>query len=200
MKINKKIIEKTRKYAKRLYAKSKFVCHDWDHIAFVTNHAKYIAKKEGMDIQIAEMGALLHDFGRTNEKKGIEHAVTSAEMAEKYLKSLKLDKEVIKHILDTIRHHSGTNIFNAETREALAVYDADKLSVIHPSGLVPVAIWIKHEEPKAKSEEVYDLYIKACKKRIKRMQTKTGKILAKKYFNQTKEFRKHYEAMRKKCK
>jgi len=199
-KITKEIIEKIRKFAKNIYDKKAEFTHDWSHICFVVDHAKYIAKKEGMNIKIAEMGALLHDIGYPKFEKHPnifmygDHATPSAKKAEKFLKSLKLDKEIINHILDTIKFHSGKNVIKARTPEAKAVYDADKLHNIGPTGIIRIVAWdVKYEHPKASIKELYERAIEAGEKRVKRMQTKTGKKLAKKYLNFTKEFVKGFK-------
>ena len=197
MQINQKVIDKTREYAKKFYTKVYFT-HSWNsHVAFVVDKAKYIARKEKMDVKIAEMGALLHDIGRIKTKPEEDHAIPSAKIAEPFLKSLKLDKEIIDKILDTIKFHSGTEISKAKTNEAKAVYDADKLNHLGPVGIIRTACWKAYKNPKTDLDELFFKTVGVGKRRIKRMQTKTGKMLAKKYLDYTKEFIKGYKEMKK---
>lgn len=201
MKINKKIIDKTRKYAKKIHNKIELV-HDWDHISFVVKHAKYIAKKEKMNVRVVEMGALLHDISQEDmtikDLLTKDHAIPAAQKAEKFLQSLNLDKETINHILDTIKYHSSSEIGKAKTREALAVYDGDKLDVVGPRGFIrALCSYTKYECPKANIDELYKFTIAAGKGKLTTLRTKTGRKLARKYFNQMKDFIKGYEKLKK---
>ena len=202
MKLNKTIIAKTRKFVKKIYDKKAEFTHDWSHIMFVVRISKYIAKKEKMDVQITEMGALLHDIGyplfRKKPKEFMygDHATPSAKKAKKFLKSLNLDKDIINHILDTILYHSGKNVVKAKTPEAKAIYDADKLHNMGPVGILRIIGWnIKYEHPNATIKENYDMAIEAGEKRLKRLQTKTGRELGKKYQNYIKGFKKGWKVM-----
>ncbi len=200
MKLTKAIIEKTKKYAKPIYAKSDGF-HMWDHIAFVIYHAKYIARKEGMDVNVAEMGALLHDIARMDVPlNSDDHATPSAKKAEKFLKKLKLDQDIIDNILDTVEHHSRDKILKAKTKEAWAVYEADKLDCIGPRGYSRVIGWdARYKYPKGSFEKIQKSAMKAINKRIKRMKTKTSKTLTKEYLQKMKVFLKEYERIAKKC-
>ncbi len=202
MKLTAAVIKKTQIFVKKIYEKAE-KAHSWEnHVRFVVNRAKYIAKKEKMNVSVVEMGALFHDVGYLNIRNDIkkmisgDHATPSSKKAEKFMKSLKLDDDVILHVLDTIKYHSGKNIVNAKTREALAVYDADKLDAMGPKGFVRCNFWDLHyETPNANFEEIFNQSIETSKKRIKRVKTKTGKQLAKKYHNYLKEFIKGYKEM-----
>ncbi len=201
MKLSKAVIAKTRKFVKRIYNNIELT-HDWSHISFVVYHARYIAEKEGMNADIAEMGALLHDIGQ--EKMSIkdilakDHAIVSARRARKFLLSQKLDADIIEHILDTIQYHSGNGIINARTPEAKAVYDADKLDAVWVGGFIRMILWdTRYEFPDAKMDFLYETSKKSWLNRKFRMHTKTGQMFYKKYFKQMKSFTKSYEDMRK---
>jgi len=195
MQITKEIIEKTEKYVKKIYKKKKSKFHSWDsHIEYVVNHARYIAKKEKLNVNIVVMGTLLHDIGRNKETRKIkDHGIISAKEAEKYLKKLKIDSKIIDHIKDTIMYHSD-NINLAKTKEALAVYDADKLDRAGPRGFIRyTSIATRYTHPEYEIEDLFKKAKEKGEKTIKRMQTKTGKQLAKKYINFTKEFVKGFK-------
>ena len=58
---NNLLIEKTKAFVKeKCYGEGSG--HDWYHIYRVYNTAKFIAEKEGGDLFIIEMTALLHDI------------------------------------------------------------------------------------------------------------------------------------------
>ena len=201
MKINNEIIKKTENYVKKIYNKKKSRFHSWkSHVECVVKNAKYIAKKEKLDVNIAWMGALLHDIGREKETKSIkEHGIISAKEAEKFLKRLNLDQEIIDKIKDTMMHHSGDNLHLAKTKEALAVFDADKLERVGPRGFLRyVAIATRYTHPEYEVDELFDKAVEKSKNAIKKMKTNTGKKIAKEYFSYTKEFIRGYNKT--KCK
>ena len=200
--LNKQMISKIRQYAKEEYSKNNDTTHDWDHICFVVNIAKSIARKEGMDEDIVEAGALLHDIGypRFDEQKEeylhCDHASISARKSETFLVQLGLDKQTIESIKDTIQFHSGNNITKSKSREAKAVYDADKLDVIGPRGLTRAVIWyVKYEIPDYPIEKIYQRALEDGEKNVLRMQTDTGKALAKKYMSYLDSFKASWESI-----
>lgn len=194
MKITKQTLQKTRKYAKNIYDKSDYI-HNWDnHIEVVVKHAKHIAKKEGMDIDIVEIGALLHDIGRIDVPLDAkDHAAPSAIKAEIFLKTLKLDKDIIESIKDTVLFHSAG--MHPKTREALAVYDADKLDHIGPRGMIRDILFDHIDDPKLNIHELMEHASKIAENRINNFKTKTGKQLGIRYIDYTKEFIKGYKEM-----
>jgi HD superfamily phosphodiesterase len=148
------------------------------------------------------MGALLHDIARMDVPlMAKDHATPSARKAEKFLKSLKLDKEMIEHVIDAVRCHSEEKINSAKTKEALAVFDADKLDAIGPRGMIRNIGWFaRYKHLDWEINKLFDKSLAAGSRRVKIIRTKTGKILAKKYLSQTKEFVKGYNQIRNKIK
>ena len=114
--------------------------HDWWHILRVWSNAKNIAQYEkGLShksLLIIELGALLHDiadakFHGGNEEKG-------PRTARRFLESLAVEKDVILHVEDIIRHISfkGGNFDKTfYSRELAIVQDADRLDAIGAIGI-----------------------------------------------------------------
>lgn len=109
--------------------------HDWWHAWRVWKIAKKIAKKEGGDLFVIELAALLHDVedwkfdGRENS--GIA-------LAKKWLNELKVDKENIEHVCHIIKNISfkGARVKNKmRLREGKIVQDADRLDVLGAIGI-----------------------------------------------------------------
>ncbi|MEN8117767.1 MAG: HD domain-containing protein [Bacteroidota bacterium] len=107
--------------------------HDWWHIFRVRNLALKIAKKEGGNLFIIEMAALLHDLddwklnGDSNESK-----------AEMWMKEQNIPAEVSRKILEIIEQVSfkGAGVeTKAVTAEAKIVQDADRLDAIGAVGI-----------------------------------------------------------------
>jgi uncharacterized protein len=137
MKITKKIISKIEKDAKKYFIDASG-CHDWTHVERVKNLALQIGKKEGADLGVIEIAALLHDIARKkemNSKGKICHAQESAKFAKPILKKYKLDKEQIDNILHCIEAHRFRKSLAPKTIEAKIIYDADKLDGIGTVGI-----------------------------------------------------------------
>jgi uncharacterized protein (TIGR00295 family) len=67
------------------------------HSMCVKNIAVLIAKKAKADIRTVELGALLHDIGRS-KTHGINHAIEGGKIAKKYGLSLKIIRIIERHI------------------------------------------------------------------------------------------------------
>jgi uncharacterized protein len=114
--------------------------HDWWHILRVWNNAKNIAQYEkGLShksLLIIELGALLHDiadakFHGGDEEKGPQTART-------FLEHLAVEKDVIQHVENIIRHISfkGGNFDKTfHSHELAIVQDADRLDAIGAIGI-----------------------------------------------------------------
>jgi len=137
MKISNKILVKIEKEAKRYFVGASG-CHDWSHVDRVRNLALAIGKKEKADLRVLEVACLLHDIGRKEEMDSngkFCHAEKGAELAEKFLLKLKLDKKDIENIKHCIVSHRFRNEHIPKTTEAKVLFDADKLDSIGAVGI-----------------------------------------------------------------
>ena len=110
--------------------------HDWWHIYRVRKLAMHIAEKEEADLFIMELAALLHDIADPKFHDGNEE--TGPRLAQEFLKSLNVDKEIIQHIDAIIRNISFHKTFEAKTfdsSELQVVQDADRLDAIGAIGI-----------------------------------------------------------------
>ena len=104
--------------------------HDWWHIYRVWKMAKKISKKEGGDLFVIELGALLHDIGDWKFHKD-EYA--GSKNSRKLLRKLKVDEQIIEHVCDIVDNVSfkGAGVKNEiKTLEGKIVQDADRLDAI----------------------------------------------------------------------
>ena len=85
------------------------------HCLAVTELAVKMARKCGADVQLVEVGALLHDIGRC-QSHSIDHAVRGAKIAA----NLKLPDEVVK----IVERHIGAGITRSEAKR-LGLKDKD---------------------------------------------------------------------------
>jgi len=97
-----------------------------------------IGRREGADLSVVEVAALLHDIGRReeDESKGlICHAEKGEEKSRKLLAKFKLTKQMQDNILHAILSHRSRNNHEPQTIEAKVLFDADKLDSIGAIGI-----------------------------------------------------------------
>jgi uncharacterized protein len=100
-----------------------------DHIKRVVDHAVILANKYEADLEIVELGALLHDISMPSEYGARnEHNIFSAEMTETILSELNYPKEKIEAVKKCVFNHSGGNRNQRGTIEEWCVSDADALA------------------------------------------------------------------------
>lgn len=112
--------------------------HDWAHVQRVYNLCLKIGKKEGADLEVLKLAALLHDIARKreDESKGkIDHATESARMAKGILKSYGYPEETISRVSHCIETHRSRDKRVPQTKEAKTLFDADKLDAIGAIGV-----------------------------------------------------------------
>ena len=97
------------------------------HLYGVSLAATMIAKKRGLDPEIASMAAMLHDLHAYKSGSYDDHAHKGADLARKILNELKLTNEVeTDMICSAIYHHDDKLVVDSPMDEVLK--DAD---VIH---------------------------------------------------------------------
>ena len=97
------------------------------HLYGVSLAATMIAKKRGLDPEIASMAAMLHDLHAYKSGSYDDHAHLGAELARKILKKLELTNEAeTEQICSAIYHHDDKLTVDSPMDEVLK--DAD---VIH---------------------------------------------------------------------
>lgn len=132
----KNIISKTTHYVKKLLS-GEGSGHDWWHIFRVTQMAKKLAKKEGADMFVVEMAALLHDIADRKLNNGDEEA--GLEKVKMFLSSCIDDQTISAHILKIISSYSYTSHLKAgrdmATIEGKVVQDADRLDALGAIGI-----------------------------------------------------------------
>jgi uncharacterized protein len=171
-------------------------CHDFSHTERVKNLALQIGEKEGADLEIIEIAALLHDIARKeqDESKGkICHASRGVEMARKLLEEQKYNPEKIEKIIHCIATHRFRDEKNSpKSKEAKILFDADKLDSIGAVGLLRAASFSGHigakihntlEEAKngkdySKEDTVFREFLIKLSKIKDKCMTETGRRIA----------------------
>jgi len=192
------IIEKTVAFVKETL-KGAEGGHDWFHIQRVYTNAQLIAKEEQVSLFIVQLGALLHDIADAKFYDGDE--TVGPKLALEFLTSLKVDDEVITHVIAIIKNISYKSSLENKTerfssKELEVVQDADRLDAIGAIGIArafnyggfknrglynpditPNLTMSKEEYKKSTAPTINHFYEKLLLLKDK-MNTETGKKLA----------------------
>jgi uncharacterized protein len=109
--------------------------HDWWHIYRVWNLSKRIQKKEGGDLFIIEMAALLHDVA---DWKFYDNEESGLAVVREWLVKVEILKEPAEKIIDIIRNVSYKGAGVADQMniiEGKVVQDADRIDAIGAIGV-----------------------------------------------------------------
>ena len=110
--------------------------HEMSHIERVESVCMQIHSKEGGDLQVLRLAALLHDVGVVKEnREGGDHAQHSARIAEEYLISKGLDADTISHIVSCISTHRFSRGMVADSLEGRILQDADRIDALGAIGI-----------------------------------------------------------------
>ncbi len=159
-----------------------FVAHGDDHVLRVLEIARFIALKEGADIEIVSKAALLHDSFRNEEK----HALKAADFARKVLREEGYGEEFIEAVAHAIEAHSFSGKMEPRTLEARVLSDADKLDAMGAVGVARAFI-VAGEKGRSIEETVKHFEEKLLKLKDL-LYTDTAKKLAEKRHEFLKKF------------
>ena len=126
------LIENAKRFAREVFA-SDSSGHDYAHTLRVYKLAGRIAQREGADVAIVELAALLHDV---DDHKLSPDTAESKGRAVRFLRSQSVDTETIErivHIIDQISF--SRNTMPPDTLEGKCVQDADRLDAIGAIGI-----------------------------------------------------------------
>lgn len=110
--------------------------HDLAHVERVVEMARIIQKKEGGDLEIIELAALLHDISDHKLNGGKLNA--GGAVARELLQKLAFDPnktERIAHIIDKVSYKGADVPDEMDTLEGKIVQDADRLDAIGAIGI-----------------------------------------------------------------
>ncbi len=105
--------------------------HDLGHVNRVVRLARFIAEKEGANVDIVTKAAELHDIARDKPN----HAVESAKIAREILEKEGYGRDFIEAVAHAIEAHSFSSGVEPKTLEAKVLSDADKLDAIGAVGV-----------------------------------------------------------------
>ncbi|MGY5150404.1 MAG: HD domain-containing protein [Candidatus Nitrosopumilus sp. bin_68KS] len=178
--------------------------HDFEHIMRVYKNAQKICKKERANEKLVLSAALLHDLVSypKSDKRSKMSSIESAKKSQSILKKYNFPDEEITIISDAIRDHSFSQKKIPDTIEGKILQDADRLDAIGAIGIARVFAtsgllkrpfyniddpFCKKRTPDDKIWAV-DHFFKKLLRLESLMNTKSGKIEAKKRTRILKEF------------
>ena len=110
--------------------------HDWFHIERVWKLSKKIAEKEGGNLEVIELSALLHDIADPKFHNGDE--TLALKISKDFLEEIHVDAKLIEQVLFVIKNISFKNRAEAPENPPLElqiVQDADRLDAIGAIGI-----------------------------------------------------------------
>ncbi len=178
--------------------------HDFEHIMRVYKNAQKLCKKEKANEKLVLSAALLHDIVSypKSDKRSKNSSMDSAKKSKSLLEKYDFSKEEIIIVSDAIRDHSFSQNKIPETLEGKILQDADRLDALGAIGIARVFAtggslrrpfyniddpFCKTRTPNDKIWTVDHFYQKLLKLESL-MNTKSGKIEAKKRSKVLKEF------------
>ena len=126
------IVDLIEKYVKDKAAEYKNLSEDhydfWsEHIKYVYEESKKLAKEYNADLEIVSLGALLHDIALINKVGDRQnHHINGEKIAKDILVSFNYDSNKINRVLKCVYNHRSS--LNAESIEEVCVADADILA------------------------------------------------------------------------
>ena len=100
-----------------------------DHIKYVVKNSIELAKKYGADVEIVELGALLHDIAMPSELgPREEHNVYGVQIADELLSQLNYPEDRKERVKECVLRHRGSKDLPRNTIEEECVADADVIA------------------------------------------------------------------------
>lgn len=116
--------------------------HGYPHVERVRRLALSIASNyPGVDMEVVEVAALLHDIGRNAPPTEGDHAARSARVAKVLLEALGLPAGKVELVVEAISTHSYSRGKEPVSTEAKILSDADKLDALGAVGIARVLMY-----------------------------------------------------------
>ena len=184
--------------------------HDFEHVMRVYNNAQKIAKKEKANQKLVLSAALLHDiisYPKSSKRSKLS-SIESAKKSKSILKKYDFTIEEINIISDAIAEHSFAQNKIPQTIEGKILQDADRLDALGAIGIARVFAtsgslnrpFYKIDDPFCNNRKpddnhwAIDHFFNKLLKLQSLMNTKSGKIEAKKRTNVLKIFLKQFKS------
>lgn len=189
-----RVLEEVRHEAESCFRNARG-SHDWDHTQRVYELCLRIGCKEGADLEILKLAALLHDIGREAEDRTngrICHAQKSAAQARRILTKQGIDRERVNKIVRCIETHRFRGRDLPDSLEGKVLFDADKLDSIGAVGIGRAFLFagevgarlhdprirVDQTEPYSRDDSAYREFLVKLSKIKDRIFTREGRRIA----------------------
>ena len=132
------MIERLENIVKEKMSMLNRTVHSYEHVSRVFKVATFLAQKEKANLELVQIGSLLHDIGRAVSEP---HNETGAKLANRILKEIECSQEKIEKIVKIILRHTLHLTNKLETLEEKIVWDADKVDLLGVIGITRAFHW-----------------------------------------------------------
>ncbi|OGN76204.1 MAG: hypothetical protein A2X25_08220 [Chloroflexi bacterium GWB2_49_20] len=146
----------------------------YEHTLRVLNWAERIQKVDGGEIAVVSLAVMFHDAGWSDTTN---HAVVSADLAEKFLNGMHVEPQVVDRIVSAVKTHNLRGIPKEDlSLENRIVMDADLLDELGVTALVWDALATAGDANPGyvKVFEKDKKYYSSAAKKISQLKTETG--------------------------
>lgn len=152
-----------------------------DHIKYVVDNAIYLAKEYRADVEIAELGALLHDIAMpSNIGPREEHHIYGAKIAEELLTKYNYPQDKIERVKQCVLNHRGSNDLPRNTIEEEIIADADVMAHFDS---IPSLFSLAFKELNLDLHEGTEYVKKKLERDYNKLSNRTKDILEERYNN-----------------
>jgi len=145
--------------------------HSSEHVQRVFKIATLLAKKEKADLELVQLGALLHDIGRIVAEP---HNETGAKLAKEILRQISYPEDGREKIARIVLLHPLDFRDSLQTLEEKVVWDADKIDLLGAAGIARGFHWCG----KQSFESAVDLAFRVFMPIYDKLTTSTAKKIA----------------------
>jgi uncharacterized protein len=147
--------------------------HSFEHVKRVLRTAIFLAEQEKADIELVQVGALLHDVGWA---LGQPHNETGAKLAGEILRELRYPEGKSAKVVRIVLYHPMDFRSKLETLEEKVVWDADKIDLLGALGIARGFHWYGKKPFDLTVKTSFEVYAPIYRK----LNTATAKRIAKK--------------------
>lgn len=153
------MINKTHEYLWEHLSSSSAQAYDIDyrfeHSLRVAHIGLKIAEAENANKKVVVLGCLLHDLGKFDSERGVDHGRVSAKLARPYLESLDLSQKEVDDICFGIASHvDGKAGYEYEDiLEARIITDSDNIDRFSSAKIHQSKLW-DMEDSRSKDEKI----------------------------------------------
>lgn len=175
-KIREELIKRSEQYNK------KYNYDFWnEHIKYVVKNAINLAKEYNADIEIVELGALLHDISMPSEiGPSEEHNIYGAKIADELLAKFNYPEDRKERVKECVLRHRGHKDLPRNTIEEQCVADAD---VIAHFDCVPSLFRLAYHDKNLSVKEGEEFIKKKLERDYNKLSDKTRELLKDRYNN-----------------